>query len=257
VKKSTLTVAVMAILVSASAMATAVSSWTPSGSVTATAGSKNLNPCLTSVSYDEPYGAIDLWLNLPAGFALQTSEEFGLGESNLDNDGGDKFNLAIWKKFIPVPGTYLNFRVKYINGHPVMTANGADMLAYDVFVGKSFNWDGPNTIVVELRAEYWHFIRDANNGMISIMPSVAHEYKVSAKVTVFEKIGLQWNNELAPFGELLSGMANVGAKVKVSKNLTWKVLSVTGMMPLQEADANDPRKDLKEIAAVSELSISF
>ena len=258
-KKSTLKMMVMAIVaaVGLSALAAPVSDWTPSGNVTATVGSKNLNPCMTSVSYDEPYGAIDLWLNLPAGFALQTSEEFGLGESDLDSDKGDKFNFAVWKKFVPAPGAYLNFRVKYINGYPVMTANGADMLAYDVFVGKSFNWDGPNTITAELRAEYWHFIRDANSGMVSIMPSVSHEYKVNTKVTVFEKIGLQWNNELAPFGELLSGQANIGVKVKLTKSLTWKVLSVTGMMPLQEADANDPRKDLKEIAGVSEFSASF
>jgi hypothetical protein len=216
--------------------------WTPSGSLTAQVASRNLNPCLSSVGYDDTQLMLDGWLNLPAGLSVELTEYAGLNDSDLDGDKGDEFDLAVWKKFALSSDSYLKFRVKYINGFPVSDMNGKDLLAYDVFVGKSFNWDGgPNTVKTEVRVQYWHYVRDLSEGLVEVIPSLTHEYRIG-QFTTYERLALQWNNELAPFGDLLSGQASIGVKAKLMKNLNWNVVDVAAVTALTSVDEGDPRK---------------
>ena len=184
---------------------------------------------------------MDGWLNLPESFALEAIEYNGLNDLNLDGDKGDELDALLWKKIVLPGNSYLKLRLKWCDSYPVHTANGKDVLAYDAFLGRSFT-NGGNTVTVELRGEYWQYIRDANNGMISVMPSVSHEYYDQAlRVTVYERLGLQWNNEMAPFEQLLTGQASLGCRIKVTSHLTWNIVDFTGVLPLQHVDDTDPR----------------
>jgi len=124
-------------------------------------------------------------------------------------------------------------------------------LAYDVFIGKGFALNDKNLVKTEVRVQYWHYIRDLGEGLFEVIPSMTHEYKLNSKVTTYERLALQWNNELAPFGELLSGQAGVGLKVKLGQNLTWNLVDVTAVTALTPVDDGDPREGESVKAAVS------
>ncbi len=211
------------------------------GSFTASVMSQNIHPTLSMVKYPDPQVQGDLWLDLPAGYALQLQEYAGLNGGGFDNDKGDEFDLGVWKKFALDASTYLKLRLKYVDSFPVSEVEGDDPIAYDVFIGRSFNHDGPNTVTAELRAEYWHYIREGSEGMVSVIPSLSHEYRANARFAVYDQLVLQWNNEMDAFGELLSAQAKAGVKVKLTNNLNWNVVDVWGILPLTKVADGDPR----------------
>ena len=240
--KSTLkmVLAVAIVLVGLNAMAEVNDSWTPSGNISVQVATKNIHPTLSFDKYDKPQSLVDGWLNLPAGLALELSEYAGLNNDNLDGDKGDEFDAALWEKITLPENAYLKFRLKWCDGYPVQTANGKDAMAYDAFIGKSYK-QGANKVTFELRAEYWHYVQNVDKGMVSIVPNVTHEYQVG-KFTAYDQLVLQWNNELKPFGELLSGQAKVGVKVKLTPNLTWNILDIWGITPISPVEKGDPRQ---------------
>lgn len=238
------------------ALADTNDSWTPSGNVTALVQSKNLHPTLTFVKYDKPQAMLDGLLNLPAGFAVELSEYAGLNNRNLDGDKGDEFDAIVWKKFTLSPTDYLKLRLKYIDNFPGTDMDGKDMLAYDAFLGRVIKVDPVNTVTPEIRVEYWHYVRDLNESMVSVMPSLAHEYQFLPKVKLYDQFVLQWNDKLAPFGQLLSGQARVGLKVNISHDLVWNLIDVWGIMPLTQVSKGDPRQD-GEVAYTTALKYNF
>ena len=214
--------------------------WKPTGSVSVQYLSRNIQPVLSYVKYDKAEAVLDFWLNLPTGLAFQATGYQGLNGGGINSDKGDEIDIALWKKFALSEDGYLNLRVKYCNGFDMSRQLSQKPLAYDAFVGKKFRL-GSHTLTPELRIEYWHYTRDLGTGMISVIPSLNHEYAITPKLTLYEWAGLQWNNRLAPFGELLSGQGKVGAKVKLPHNLLLNA-DLYGVTPLQSVSAKDPRK---------------
>lgn len=244
-----------AVLIGVNAMA-ATNSWVPSGSAEVSVSSKNLHPTMSFVKYDEPQVFFNGWFNLPAGLALQYSQYSAIEDMNLDGGKDDEMDLAIHKKFMLTPDTYLKFRVKFVDGYPTADLDGNDLLVYDVYLGRVLKLDSANKLTVELRGEYWHYMRDLGEGVISIMPGVTHEVKISEKVSVYDRLGLQWNDELGVFGELLSGQANIGIKSKIAG--AWSCSAdLGGILPLGSAADTDPRNVGGEIAGTLTVSRSL
>ena len=231
-------------LVAFGAKAVPTTDWVPSGSMTMMVQTKNIHPTISFDKYDKPQAMVDGWLNLPQGFAAELIEYAGLNNADLDGDKGDEFDACLWKKIILPNSGYLKFRLKWCDGYPVGTGNGNDVLAYDVFLGRKWKCDERNAVGAEIRVEYWNYVRDANNGMVSIIPSVTHEYRLGEAVgfLAYDRLSLQWNNEMAPFSELLSGQAQCGIKIPLSKSLQWNAVDVTGVIPLGDAGPKDPRQ---------------
>ncbi len=224
--------------------------WTPSGYVAASVSSEAISPITSQMYYNKPYIYLDGGLNLPAGFMAEVDEYVDLADADADNKGVDEFDAYLWKTFVLPSDYYLKLRVAYWNCLPVGVMNGNDALAYDVFFGRTIDTKrlfgqvfagAPVAVTAEVRMEYWHDIRNIEGGMITIMPSVNAECTLSPRLTAYEKIGLQWDDAMAPYGALLSGQLDFGAKVKVTKKLTWNVIDVLGIAPLTATADDDSR----------------
>jgi len=252
----TLLKAVLAVIVMSAVAVSAVAgeSYTPNGSVTVSMSDRFVSPTLSTVR-DVPYGVLDVWLNLPAGFSLQATEYIGFNDDDFDSDKNDEFDATAWKKFTLASSTYLKLRVKYINLMPVSDISGDDLLAYDVYVGRSWNWDGPNTVAAELRLQYWHYSRDIDEGMFILIPTLAHEYR-AGMFTFYDRVSLLWNEELAPFGEMVNVQPVVGLKLRLTPSLNWNVVDIAGVLPLTEVEDGDPRTDGK-VAYTTALNWRF
>lgn len=253
-KKFITIVVLFALFAAGSYTASAATNWTPSGTVTLLLGDKNFSPVLGTYR-DEGYAFADVWVNLPADMAFQVSEYAGLNDSDLDSDKNDEFDLTLWKRFQLANGGYLKLRLKYFNIFPVSDLNRSDFVSYDVFVGKTVKVSDRSTLTPEFRVEYWHYLSSLNDGMFTILPGVTHSVTVG-KVVAYQRLGLQWNEQFAPFGQLLSGQASAGFKTKVG-NWSWTIVDASGALPFESADKGDPREQDGVISYTTSVSRSF
>ena len=227
--------------------------YVPSGTISLTLGDKNWSPVLGSVR-DEAYAFGDVWINLPKQTAAQVSYWVGLNDSDPDSDKNDEFDIAFWKSFQIGDSGYLKLRLKYFNIFPVSDLNRSDFMAYDIFVGQKIHVSR-STLVPEIRAEYWHYLSGLSDGMFTIMPGVTHSIPIG-KVVAYQRLGLQWNEKLAPFGQLLSAQASIGVKTKVGQ-WSWTIIDASGSLPLESVAEGDPRDQHGVIAYTTTVSWSF
>jgi len=252
-----LVVVLTVLAVGVNAKADSTNIWVPSGYVKGSVSSKAINPRASVMYYDESYASLDMGINLPGGFMVEVNQNADLVDSDLDSKGVDESDVFVWKAFDLGSGAYVRYQLAYRDGFPISKTDGDDTLGYDVYLGRKMDakdldsqlFSGaPTKLTFEMRAEYWHFIKDFSEGMVSIMPSVKIDCPINSTLSVYEKIGLQWNDAMASFGQLLSGQLDLGVNKQLTKNLSWNIVDVMGIMPFGQVQADDPRSESGAVA---------
>ena len=138
--KSTLIVVALVVCVFVSNVGAASDAWSPSGTGAVGWRTKNINPCTSGVTYDDPQAFVDGWLNLPVGFAFEITEYAGLDSWDLNENKGDEMDLILWymKKFQSFD---LKLRLKTVNYSDIGALDDKDILAEDIFLSKTWTPD--------------------------------------------------------------------------------------------------------------------
>lgn len=246
-------VAVMVLASGLRAFADVSSGWVPSGNATVGYRTENINPCTSSESYKDSQVLADFWLNLPVGLALNVAKYAGLNDANFNGPGrGDQEDYILWY-LRKLPFVDLKFRLKYVNYSSLYTTDKKDFLAEDIFLSR-----GTSVGKAELRLEVFHPGTRIEPMVLSVMPSLYHNWKVGGRVTVYDRIGLQWNGDYGAFSkQVVSAQANCGLKYQISSRFTWNVVDLFGVIPVTNVSQGDPRDPHGALAATTALSTGF
>ncbi len=199
------------------------SSWTPNGSLSFGIQDQYVARRFSRLVTDDPVLATDLIVNLPGGFYFNLWDTLGVDDINPSSNSSDELHLYLgWKGKVEDVDIKLSFGV--IDFFPLSETRG-DLIVGSLAIAKTFElgeFHGSHSLRPELRLDWLFLIDDLSVEAPTLLPSVRHVWKEPfglKSVSLYEWVGLQWNDDLGRNREALFFQAEAGLEWKVSDQL--------------------------------------